>query len=220
MFKYTSLIILIRGIHMYLQAVKRPFSNKKRLIWGAVLLFFPIINFFFFGYLYECARRSYAGKNELPRWQNYGHLFLTGLKMFLISLIYAIPVYFLLALASTFYLAIDDLLGFPLYLICILIMYLLPIALINFTMYGKFSFAFKHIIKRAFTWLYLKTLLKLILLLIPYLLFNFVVGFLIFSVLASVDWLMYLMSVSVLSIVSAAYQITSFTILAKIYRKL
>ncbi len=205
---------------MYLQAVKRPFSNQKRLIWGSVLLFFPIINFFFFGYLYECARRAYAGKNELPRWENYGHLFLTGLKMFLISILYAIPVYFLLALASTFYLAIDDLLGFPLYIICFLIMYLLPMALINFTMYGKFSFAFKHIVKRAFTWLYLKTLLKLIVLSIPNLLLNQESGYLIFSVLASVDWLMYLMSVFVLTIVSAAYQITFFTILAKIYRKL
>ena len=205
---------------MYLQAVKRPFSNTKKLLWAAVLLYFPILNFIFFGYLCECTRGAYMGKNALPKWENYFHLFMLGLKLFLISIIYAIPVYFLLALASTFYLAIDDLFGFPLYLMCFLILYLLPMALLNFILYGKFSFAFKHTLKRSFNWLYLKTLLKLILLLIPYMLFNIVAGFLIFSVLASVDWLMFFISTAVVTFVSAAYQITFFTILAKIYRKL
>ena len=205
---------------MYLDAVKRPFSSTRRLIWGAFLLFWPIVNLLFYGYLLECTRRAYVGKNDLPKWGNYGYLFLNGLKMFLISAIYSIPVYFLLALASTFYLAIDDLLGFPLYLISILLVYLLPIGLLNFMIQGRFSFAFKGVAKKGFSWRYFKTLLKLLLLLIPYLLFNMVAGFLIFGMLASVDWLMYLLSVIVITIVSAAYQITSFTVLAKIYRKL
>lgn len=205
---------------MYLDAVKRPFSRKKSLIWSTFLLFFPIVNFFFFGYLSECARFAHEGKNHLPKWNNYGFLFFNGFKMFLISVLYAIPVYFLLALASTFYLAIDDLLGFPLYVFAFVVMYMLPIALISFSVNGRFNFAFKNIAGKAFNWLYLKTLLKLILLIIPYLMFNLVCGFIIFSLLASVDWVMFLLSSFVVTFVSASYQITMFTILAKVYRKL
>lgn len=205
---------------MYLEAVRRPFSNIRKLLWGAFLLFWPLINLMFFGYLYECARGAYFGKQVLPEWQNYGNLFLNGLKLFLISIIYTIPVYFLLALASTFYLAVDDLLGFPLYLLSILVIYLLPVGMMNFMVHGRFNFAFKKVLRRGFSWLYLKTLLKLLLLLVPYLLFNMVSGFLIFGMLASVDWLMYLLSLIVVNFVAAAYQITFFTILAKIYKKL
>lgn len=205
---------------MYLQAIKRPFSSVRRLLWGTVLLTIPIVNFLFFGYLYECTRSAYKGREDIPEWGNYGHLFLNGLKMFIISVLYTIPVYFLLALASTFYLAIDDLLGFPLYLLCLLIMYLLPMALLNFVIQGQFSFAFKGILRRAFTWLYLKTIFKLILLLIPYMLFNAVAGFAIFHLLGSIESLMYLALAFVLAFAGAAYQITMFTVLAKIYRKL
>lgn len=205
---------------MYLKAVIRPFSSIRRLLWGAFLLMWPVVNILFFGYLYECARSAYSGSTGLPKWENYGRLFLNGLKMFLISLIYTIPVYLLLAVASTFYLAIDDLLGIPIYAVCIIIIYLLPLALLKFMILGRFGSAFKGLLKRAFTWLYLKTILKLVLLFIPYFLFNLTVALILFSLLSSIDWILYFASLFVVSFVSAAFQITGFTILAKSYRKL
>lgn len=205
---------------MYLQAIKRPFSNKKKLIWAAMLSSIPIINWFFLGYLYECAITAYVGNQNLPKWRNYRRLFMNGFKIFIVSLIYMIPVYILLITAATFYLTFDDVLGLPIYLVCFFIIYLIPIALLNFILNENLTLAFKGVFKKAVNWLYFKTILKLLLLLIPYLLLNLVIGLIFFSLLANVDWLMFLLSSFFSLVVIVAYQITMFTILAKVYRKL
>lgn len=203
---------------MFKEAIKRPFSSPVRLVWAVVLFVLPIVNFIYFGYLYECIRTSQ--KKDLPEFKHYWRLFVTGFKMFIISLLYTIPIYILLSIAMTFYLAVDDLLGFPLYALSVLIAYLLPIALVNFVAHEKMVFAFQDILKKAFTKLYLKTIVQLMLLVIPYMLVSSVITYVLFALLGNIDWLFYLVSLLTVSVFSVLYQITSMTILAQVHRKL
>lgn len=204
---------------MFKEAIIRPFSSPRRLIWSIVLFVIPIVNFIFFGYLYECVRT--AQKKDLPEFKHYGTLFMNGFKMFIISLLYTLPVFILLTIATTFYLAIDDLLGFPLYALCILVAYLLPLALVNFAEHGSVAFAFQDLLKKAFTRLYLKTILQLLILLVPYMLINTAFAFVLLTVMPdALSWLSSFLTFLSTSILSVLYQITFFTILAQNYRKL
>ena len=218
MFIYTAGNKYFRGIIVFKEAIKRPFSSPVRLVWAVVLLVLPIVNFIFFGYLYECIRSSQ--KNDMPEFKRYGSLFMTGFKMFIISLLYTLPVYILLSIAMTFYLAVDDLLGFPIYAICVIAAYLLPLALVNFAINDSVAFAFQGLLKKAFTKLYLKTIVQLLLLVIPYLLVSSAVAYVLFTFLVDIDWIFYPVSLFTVYFFSALYQITSMTILARVYGKL
>ncbi|WP_148208313.1 DUF4013 domain-containing protein [Methanosphaerula palustris] len=54
----------------------------------------PIVNFIFFGYVMEI----YRGTKPAPELENWGTLFVDGLKLFIVMLIYAIPVLVILAI--------------------------------------------------------------------------------------------------------------------------
>jgi len=73
----------------YIDAIKRPFSDFKKLLLGWVFSVIPFVNLIAFGYQLECARKP--GKT-LPDWKNYGQLFIKGLLSVVIWMIYSIPV--------------------------------------------------------------------------------------------------------------------------------
>ena len=72
-------------------ALKKPFQDITKLIIGIVLSIIPILSFFATGYLVETAKKTLAKDNNLPEWTNWGGLFVSGLSVFVISIIYFIP---------------------------------------------------------------------------------------------------------------------------------
>ncbi len=72
-------------------AIKRPFQDLKTFVIGIIVSLIPIVNFCAFGFALECGRRSSKGDNSLPKWENWGALFLNGLKLLVVVLVYQIP---------------------------------------------------------------------------------------------------------------------------------
>lgn len=82
----------------YMEAIKRPFTDFKKLLLGWVFSIIPVVNFIAFGYQLECGRTANKGKLKLPEWGGYGNLFTRGLLSIIIWLIYSIPVMIIFAI--------------------------------------------------------------------------------------------------------------------------
>jgi len=76
----------------YQEAFEKPFSDIKKLLIGILLSIVPIISFFAKGFILESsgAGKTKPGK-KMPEWRSFGKLFLKGLAMFAITIIYFIP---------------------------------------------------------------------------------------------------------------------------------
>lgn len=75
----------------YQLAIKRPFTDLKKLIIGILLSIIPIVNFLSIGYILESAKLTLSKKNNLPEWNNWGGLFWHGLLGLVISAIFMLP---------------------------------------------------------------------------------------------------------------------------------
>lgn len=87
----------------YLRAIKRPFTDFNKLSIGIIFLIIPFINiitsFLVKGYRLEAARTSFNKKFEMPKWENFGNLFVRGLLSFVIAIIYMLPAMILILIA-------------------------------------------------------------------------------------------------------------------------
>ncbi|MFZ0441266.1 MAG: DUF4013 domain-containing protein [Methanobacterium sp.] len=77
-------------------SIKYPSSNwGKVLILGVIMiasiLIVPI--FLLMGYVFRIIKATLAGLDELPEFDEIGEMFVDGLKVFVVAIIYAIPVY-------------------------------------------------------------------------------------------------------------------------------
>ena len=62
---------------------------------GAVVSLIPIVNFATYGYVLEVLKNVRDGRERpLPEWDDFGGLFMNGLKFILGTLVYALPVIF------------------------------------------------------------------------------------------------------------------------------
>ena len=65
----------------------------KKILIGGVVLFVPIVNFAAIGYMIQIIRNVRAGQPlPLPEWDQFGQYFKDGLWIFLIFLVWAIPI--------------------------------------------------------------------------------------------------------------------------------
>lgn len=76
-------------------SIKYPSSNwGKVLILGVIMiasiLIVPI--FLLMGYLFRIIKATLAGLDELPEFDEIGDMFIDGLKIFIVGIVYAIPV--------------------------------------------------------------------------------------------------------------------------------
>ena len=76
-------------------SIKYPTSDwTKVLILGVIflasILIIPI--FLAYGYIFRIIKATLAGLDELPEFDEIGEMFIDGLKIFLVSIVYAIPV--------------------------------------------------------------------------------------------------------------------------------
>ena len=76
-------------------SIKYPSSNwGKVLILGIIMiasiLIVPI--FLLYGYIFRIIKATLAGIDELPDFDEIGEMFVDGIKVFVVAIIYAIPV--------------------------------------------------------------------------------------------------------------------------------
>jgi hypothetical protein len=92
-------------------SMRYPTTNWNRVV-GLGLLFlvsFLIIPLFFaLGYLFRVIKASLAGSEELPEFEEWGEMFVEGLKVFLVYILYLLPaiiigIYSLVVLFSALY---------------------------------------------------------------------------------------------------------------------
>lgn len=70
-----------------------------KIVIGGILLFIPIINFMSLGYMLEVLKRAADGMDiPLPEWDDFGGKFMKGLMVFIIALVYMIPIWLVLCL--------------------------------------------------------------------------------------------------------------------------
>ncbi len=159
----------------YEKAIKRPFQDVKKLLIGAILNIIPIVNLIASGYIIKAAKGTMKKKNDMPEWEDWGNLFMTGLVVAVIGFIYMIPAVGLLvvgvgsavigaiavggaaAMDMTAVLAgggITILAGLLLLLVTMLVM---PMAIIRYVDKGSFSaaFGFTDILKKVLTGKYI-----------------------------------------------------------------
>lgn len=152
----------------YNEALKRPFTDVKKLIIGLILSVIPIVNFVVSGYHLKCASSVMKKTNkmyELPEWSNFLNLFLVGVISFVVSLVYFVPailVAFIAGGRGVFYditnLTYENL-GFSaivVVVLALLALYILPMALTKYSSKEKFLDAFRlgEILKVGLTWKY------------------------------------------------------------------
>jgi len=65
-----------------------------KIVIGGILLVIPIVNFMALGYMLEALKRSADGMDiPLPEWDDFGGKFMKGLMVFVIGLVYTIPIW-------------------------------------------------------------------------------------------------------------------------------
>jgi len=159
----------------YVESVKRPFTDIGKLVLGIVISIIPIVNFMFSGYLLNVAKSAMKKDMDLPKWENWGTLFVEGLLAFVIGIIYMLPVVVILGgLLLVGGLSVPGLIaggmlgmagvmaGLGIYLVVLVIVglvlgFLSTVALLTYAETRDFSsaFAFRDIIKKAFTGTYI-----------------------------------------------------------------
>ena len=82
----------------YVEAIKRPFSDAGKLVLSIVLAIIPIVQFIFMGYALNVAKSAMAKDFKLPEYRDFGKLFIDGLLVFIINIIYSLPMLVLMGI--------------------------------------------------------------------------------------------------------------------------
>ena len=130
-----------------------------KIVIGGILLIIPIVNFLVIGYMLETLKRVADGADiPLPEWADFGGKFIKGLMVFVIGLVYTIPIWLvacvvwgLLAVAGFAESdAMASLAGLIstcascLYMIWMIVLWLvMPAALIKYAVTGELGSAFR-----------------------------------------------------------------------------
>lgn len=73
------------------ETVKFPSNDDewiKKILIGGLLMLIPIINFITLGYYIKTLRRGIDGESALPEWDDWGDLFIKGLIVVIVVIIY------------------------------------------------------------------------------------------------------------------------------------
>ena len=111
-------------------AIYRPFTHLQRLLLGAILSFIPGLNLFAVGYLLNCIKTR-----DMPAWRL--KMFLDGLLVIILVLIYAVPALFLFGLVVLLGIPFDSFFIIPFFFLVGITAYLIPAAIVNYAKTGK-----------------------------------------------------------------------------------
>ena len=81
-------------------AIKFPSQKWSKVVILGIILIIPIVNFIGAGYLFRILKATLAGIDELPDFDEVGELFIDGLKILVVGIVYAIPVVIIGAIVS------------------------------------------------------------------------------------------------------------------------
>jgi hypothetical protein len=81
-------------------SIKYPTSDWTKIIVLAVILLIPIVNFIGLGYVFRIIKATLAGLDDLPEFDEIGDMFIDGLKILVVGIVYAIPVWIIAAIFS------------------------------------------------------------------------------------------------------------------------
>ena len=84
----------------YERAIEKPFQDIKKLLIGSIIGIIPVVNLIASGYAAKTARDTMNGNNNLPEWENWENLFITGLIVMIIGIIYSIPGFILILVGA------------------------------------------------------------------------------------------------------------------------
>lgn len=73
-------------------SIKFPSAGWSKVVILGIILIIPIVNFIGIGYLFRIIKATFAGIDELPDFDEVGELFIDGLKIFIVGIVYLIPV--------------------------------------------------------------------------------------------------------------------------------
>ena len=90
---------IIRNISDSLQY---PVKNWARLIVLGIILIIPVVNLIGLGYYLRIMRATWAGLDELPDFESAGELFIDGVKVLIVCIIYAVVPLIFYALSFIF----------------------------------------------------------------------------------------------------------------------
>jgi hypothetical protein len=191
------------------QSLFRAFREGRTLLLGIIIALIPIVNFAVYGFGLQCARKPYDKK--LPGWSGFGALWVQGLQAIVIMLVYALPalILFGIALVTAFAPAASVATA----VVGLLASYVLPIAWIAFATGGfRDAFGLGAIIKKSFTWKYLRAWLGVLAI-------AFVIGLVsgLVGLLLSVT----IVGPILINVVSAVWlMVFSFTVYGQVYEEL
>lgn len=83
------------------ESVKYPSSDWKKVIILGILVIASVLIvpiFLVYGYVFRIMKASIAGLDELPEFDELGEMFVDGLKIFVVALVYAIPIWIISAI--------------------------------------------------------------------------------------------------------------------------
>lgn len=83
-------------------SLKYPIKNWVKLITLAIILIIPIINLIGLGYYLRIIKSTMIGMDELPYFNHIGELFIDGIKVLIVGIIYAIIPLIFYALSFVF----------------------------------------------------------------------------------------------------------------------
>ena len=73
-----------------LDAIRYPSSDWKKIIILGVILIIPIVDFIGLGYVLRIVKSTISGVHDLPEFDDLGDLFVDGLKVLVVSIVYLI----------------------------------------------------------------------------------------------------------------------------------
>ena len=128
-----------------------------KIVIGGILLLIPIVNFMALGYMLEALKKTADGMDlPLPEWDDFGGKFMKGLMLFVIGLVYTIPIWVILCVVSGLtavsgdndtlatLAALVSTCGSCLYLIWMIVVWLvMPASWIRYAVTGEFMSAFQ-----------------------------------------------------------------------------
>jgi hypothetical protein len=83
-------------------SLQYPIKNWVKIIILGIILIIPIVNFIGLGYYLRIIKSTLAGLDELPDFERVGELFIDGIKIVIVCIIYAIVPLIFYALSFAF----------------------------------------------------------------------------------------------------------------------
>ena len=83
-------------------SIHYPIKDWVKMIILGIILIIPVVNFIGLGYYLRIIKSSLAGLNELPDFESVGELFIDGIKILVVCIIYAIVPLIFYALSFAF----------------------------------------------------------------------------------------------------------------------